>query len=182
MAQEQQTTGSVDTQLKSGALTGTWTLDPSRTKVGLKTKAMWGVIPVKGSFDATGGTADVSADGAVTATVDIASASINTKMKKRDEHLRSDDFFASEAHPTITVTVEQVEASGGALTATGSLTVRGHTTPLLFPLSITALDGHTAELDAVVDVDRSQVGIDFKAKGATKMVNTMTVHAVFTRT
>jgi polyisoprenoid-binding protein YceI len=181
MAQDQQTTGSVDTQLKSGTLSGTWALDPSRTTVGLKTKAMWGVVPVKGTFDATGGTAVVSPDGAVTATVDIASASINTKMKKRDEHLRSDDFFSSDAHPTIKVTVDQVAASATALTATGSLTVRGQTAPIHFPLTITTLDGKTAELDAVVEVDRSQVGIDFKAKGATKMVNTMTVHAVFTR-
>jgi polyisoprenoid-binding protein YceI len=181
MAQDQQVSGSVGTQLQSGALAGTWTLDPSRTTVALKTKAMWGLVPVKGSFAATGGTATVTPEGAVTATVEISSASINTKMKKRDEHLRSDDFFAADAHPTITVAIDHVDAKASDPSATGSLTVRGQSTPLTFPLTVTSLDSQTAELDAVVEVDRSQVGIDFKAKGATKMVSTMTVHAVFTR-
>jgi hypothetical protein len=37
------------------------------------------------------------------------------------------------------------------------------------------------DLDAVVEVDRKDVGIDFAKMGATKMINIVAVHAVFKR-
>jgi polyisoprenoid-binding protein YceI len=77
--------------LVRGAFNGSWSLVPSESSVRLKAKAMWGIVPVKGIFSELAGSAAVAADGGVTGRLEVKSASINTKMKKRDEHLRSDD-------------------------------------------------------------------------------------------
>jgi polyisoprenoid-binding protein YceI len=167
--------------LKDGTLTGTWTLDPQATTIALKTKAMWGVVPVKGTFRATGGSAEIGADSVVSAHVEVDAASIATKMKKRDEHLRSADFFDTETYPTITVSIDAVDVSGPTPTASGSLTVRDSTAPIMIPLTVTSVGADEIALDATTVVDRSTVGLAFSKQGATKMENTLTVHARFVR-
>jgi polyisoprenoid-binding protein YceI len=178
---EQVTSGDLGAEFKRGSYAGTWTLDPSRSTVGLKTKAMWGVVPVKGTFSDLAGTAEVSSDGVVTGQVRITSDSINTKMKKRDEHLRSDDFFSAATYPEILFDLDSAAPAAGTLAASGRLTVRDKSIPLTFPATVSALATGEVTLDAEVTVDRSQLGIDFKSKGATKMENTLALHAVFTR-
>lgn len=171
----------VKEQLDSGALSGSWVLDPSASTLGLKTKAMWGMVPVKGTFGQLSGTATVTPDGTVSAKIDVPSASINTKSKKRDTHLRSDDFFASDAYPNITFEVDSVDPSTPQVLVNGRLTVRDRTAPLSFPATVTMTSSGVIDLDAVVEVDRKDVGIDFAKMGATKMINIVAVHAVFKR-
>src|SRR5713101_6060635 len=79
----------VRTLLTEARLAGDWVLDPSRSKVELHTRHMWGLRPVEGVFREVSGLGAVSPAGEVTA------ASIDTKNKKRDDHLRSDDFSMS---------------------------------------------------------------------------------------
>ena len=85
---------------------------------------MWGMVPVKGVFREVTGSGTVSAAGDVAGTITVAAGSIDTKMKKRDDHLRSADFFDVANTPDITFTVEQVTPSGEGVTVTGALTVR----------------------------------------------------------
>jgi len=171
----------VDDKLREGALIGAWVLDRERTTVRLSTKAMWGRVPVHGIFREVRGTAQVSGPETVSARIEIESASIHTKIKMRDHHLRSDDFFAAEAHPTITVEIEKVEPAGAGLQATGTLTIRGRSMPLSFPVTVTDLADDSVVLDAVVGIDRSEIGLTYRARGATHMHNDLTVHAVFIR-
>ena len=111
--------------LRDGKLAGSWTLDAARSEIGLKSKSMWGLVPVKGVFREVTGSGTVSAAGDVAGTVTVAAASVDTKMKKRDDHLRSADFFDVANTPDITFAVEQVTPSGEGVTVTGTLTVRG---------------------------------------------------------
>lgn len=111
-------------QLARGAFNGSWTLVPSESSVRLKAKARWGIVPVKGTFSELAGSAAVATDGGVTGRLEVKSASINTKMKKRDEHLRSDDFFACDRFSDIVFEIDKVTSTPSGLTLAGRLTVR----------------------------------------------------------
>ena len=118
--------GQMDVQalLKDAALAGNWTLDASKSTVGLRSKSMWGMAPVKGVFRQVSGQGTVSPAGDVNGTVTVGAASIDTKNKKRDTHLRSADFFDSDTYPDITFTVTQARPSGQGVTVSGNLAVR----------------------------------------------------------
>ena len=84
-------------------------LDPDRTSIVFHTKAFW-VFPVKGTAKAIEGAGTVGADGSISGTLVIDAASIDTKLKRRDAHLRTADFFEVERFPAITF-----EATSGRL-------------------------------------------------------------------
>ena len=64
-------------------------------------------------------------------------ASIDTKDKKRDDHLKSKDFFDAETYPKITLTDSKIEATkkGGYL-LTGKLTIKDVTKDVSAPLMV----------------------------------------------
>jgi polyisoprenoid-binding protein YceI len=57
----------------------------------------------------------------------IQTSSVNTNNKKRDDHLRSPDFFNVEKHPTMTFKMKSYTKSGDQYTAIGDLTLLGVT-------------------------------------------------------
>jgi polyisoprenoid-binding protein YceI len=168
-------------RLADGSLAGQWSLDPSRSSVGLRTKAMWGLVPVKGTFGQVSGEAVISPDGEASGTVTVGSASIDTHSRARDKHLRSADFFESDAYPDIVFTVRQVQLTGDGAAVTGTLQVREAARPLSFPAAVSAVGDDAVQLDAEVVIDRSDFGLTWKQRGTTSMTNTLTVRAVFTR-
>src|ERR1700678_135527 len=100
-----------DTAADLSAYAGSWTLDPSQTSIEFHTKAMW-VANVKGAFKAIEGSGTVGADGTVGGSIILDAASVDTKKKKRDDHLRTADFFEVSAFPTITFTVTDAHPKG----------------------------------------------------------------------
>ncbi len=63
--------------------------------------------------------------------VDIKTASINTNNDRRNEHLRSDDFFAAEKHPSIVFKSSSFEKTGEkTFNLKGDLTMHGVTKPV----------------------------------------------------
>jgi polyisoprenoid-binding protein YceI len=179
---EQATTPDLQALLKDAALAGSWTLDSSKSTVGLKSKSMWGLVPVKGVFRQVTGKGTVSPAGAVTGSVTVAAASVDTRNKKRDTHLRSADFFDSDTHPDITFTVNQVTPSGQGVTVSGDLTVRDRTKPVTFDAQASVVEAGEISLDAEVQINRGDFGLAWNQMGMAGMHNTITVHAVFTRT
>ena len=177
----QVTASALQTMLKDAAFTGSWTLDASRSAIGLRSKSMWGLAPVKGTFREVAGSGTVTPDGQVSGTVTVTSASVDTKLSKRDTHLRSADFFDSDAHPHITFRVDQITPARQGVTVTGALTVRDRTQPVTFDATISALDANEVRLDAEVRVNRADFGLTWNQLGMASMHNTITIHAVFTR-
>jgi polyisoprenoid-binding protein YceI len=175
------TASAFDALLRDGKLAGSWTLDPSRSKISLRSKSMWGLVTVKGVFGQVEGHGTVSAAGAASGTITVASASIDTKMKKRDEHLRSADFFDVANHPGITFTADEVRPSGQGVTVTGSLKVRGYERPVSFDAQVASSDGSEVWLDGEVRINRGDFGLTWNQLGMSSMDNTITLHAVFTR-
>ncbi|MGQ0825508.1 MAG: YceI family protein [Actinomycetota bacterium] len=104
---------------------GTYVLDPSHTWVSFSARHLM-VSKVRGKFAVTGGTLTIADDptqSAVTAIIDA--GSIASGDEKRDEHLRSEDFFAVEQYPTITFRSTRVEdRGGGEFTLHGELTIK----------------------------------------------------------
>jgi polyisoprenoid-binding protein YceI len=182
MAQSGQMTASaLDTLLRDGKLAGSWTLDASRSKIGLRSKSMWGLVTVKGVFGQVAGNGTVTATGEASGTITVAAKSVDTKNKKRDEHLRSADFFDAANHPNITFTADQVQPSSQGVLVTGSLTVRGRTHPVSFGGRVSSFDGDEVWLDGEVQVNRGDFGLTWNQMGMASMNNTISIHAVFTR-
>ena len=100
--------------------TGSWSLDPSHTSIVFITKALW-VLTVRGAFTAVEGSGTVGADGSVSGSIVIDASSVDTKKKKRDDHLRTADFFEVDAHPTITFSLTHAHPKGaGTVELTGT--------------------------------------------------------------
>jgi polyisoprenoid-binding protein YceI len=106
-----------------------WEFDPAHTGVQFKVRHLM-VSSVRGDFEKVSGKivydeADVTKS---SADITIDTGSINTRVAKRDEHLRSPDFLDAAKYPTITFKSKRVEKSGsGTLKMTGDLTIRGVT-------------------------------------------------------
>ena len=106
--------------------TGTWAVDPVHSSVEFRVKHMM-ISTVRGRFGVFEGTIEAAPDyhdSKVHGTIDA--ASIDTNDTRRDNHLRSADFFDVENHPTIrfeSTTVEHVKK--GDYRVTGDLTMHG---------------------------------------------------------
>ena len=88
---------------------GTYTLDPGHSSVSFSARHLM-VSKVRGRFGVAGGTVTIAEDpelSSVEATIDA--ASVSSGDDKRDEHLRSADFFDVEQYPTITFASTKVE-------------------------------------------------------------------------
>jgi len=163
------------------AAVGSWTLDPSASTVELRTKAMWGLVPVKAAFRAVEGGGTVAPDGSLTGTLTVDAASVDTGNKKRDTHLRSADFFEVDTHPTFTYTASGASAAAGdRITVAGTLEIRGQARPLDIGVKLLEHDAHSAVLGAEVDLDRAAWGITWAKMGA-KLHNHITLQLRFTR-
>ena len=97
--------------------------------------------------------------------VTIQTASVDTGVKKRDDHLRSPDFFNARQHPTITFTSTAVEAAGDDLyRVTGEFTMNGRTREITLPMTFngTATMRGTEKIgfSAQHTLDRTQWGLD----------------------
>src|SRR3954469_2100154 len=119
------TTSITTVQATLSDLVGTWTLDPSHSRIGFVARHAM-VTKVRGAFNEFEGSAVVSGDdfGGSTASLIIKTASIDTRNDQRDGHLRSNDFLAMDEYPEIVFVSTAVSRSGAAtLDVTGDLTI-----------------------------------------------------------
>jgi polyisoprenoid-binding protein YceI len=108
--------------------TGTWTADTSHSKVGFAVKHM-GIATVRGEFTEFEGALEVS-DDLSTAKVrgSAKTASVDTNEPRRDEHLRSADFFDAENIPEISFESTRIEpVDEDTFRIFGNLTMHGVT-------------------------------------------------------
>ena len=109
----------------------TWDIDTVHSGVTFTIRHLFS--KVSGSFDAFTGTIvyDAENPAASSTQIEIQAKSINTKNERRDNHLRSADFFDVEKFPTITFRSTAVKnLGGGKHELTGDLTMHGVTRPV----------------------------------------------------
>ena len=156
---------------------GTWELNTERASVSFRTSIAW-IIRAKGTLQAIRGNALVGADGRVSGEIVIDPASVDTKIEKRDDHLRSADFFDIAHYPTIVFTVVEVRpALPDHIEVVGNLDAHGRSTPLTL-LAEVDLEGESATLSTEVVITKSMLGM----KKTTPAKSWVTVHAHFDRT
>jgi polyisoprenoid-binding protein YceI len=99
----------------------------------------------------------------------IKAASIDTGVADRDNHLRSDDFFATDTHPTLTfVSTGIVPKGGNHYEVTGDLTMRGVTKSIVLPIEFlgTATDpwgNQKVAFEGEVTLNRKDYGLNWNA-------------------
>jgi len=168
--------------VRDGGLAGRWRLDAPASQVDFRVRHFWHAITVRGWFEQIDGEGTVGPDGTVTGQLVIAAASLNTKNKQRDKHLRSADFFDASQHPRVVVTVGQAAlGADGRLTGAGTLEAAGVTQPLTFTADVAEASAEAVTLRAEVAVDRSRFGMTWSPLRMAAMQATGVVTARFTR-
>lgn len=113
----------------SVAATTTWTIDPAHSSASFKVKHMM-ISDVRGSFRDLQGSVVIDEDNLKNSQVDvkIVADSIDTGIQKRDDHLRSADFFDVAKYPSLTFTSKQVkDVTAESFKLVGDLTIHGVT-------------------------------------------------------
>jgi len=115
----------------TGAEMAKWALDNDHTTLGFEVVHMV-VSKTQGKFTQYTGTVEMDADNQEFKTFEavIQTASVTTDHQKRDEHLRSADFFDAKTFPTMTYKMKSYTKSGDQYTAIGDFTLLGVTKEL----------------------------------------------------
>lgn len=147
----------------STALAAQLKLDRTHSKVGFTAETL--LFDVDGQFKEytleVEGDKNEPAKAKVRVTINV--ASIDTQNQKRDDHLRSPDFFDAEKHPTITFTSTSIRPKGNQLIMKGDLTMHGKTKKVTIPFKI-AKGKNSAGIDTTtykgeITIDRNDFGI-----------------------
>jgi polyisoprenoid-binding protein YceI len=150
-------------------LAGTYVIDVAHTQVGFAVRHM-AVSKVRGRFTKFDGTIQIAEDPtASSVSVTIDANSIDTQDETRNNHLRTNDFFDVENHPTWTfVSTSMVPDGKAKWKLTGDLTIRGVTRPVTLE---TSLEGVVKDpygnlrvgFSASAEIDREDFDVSFGA-------------------
>lgn len=120
----------------------TWA-DPVRYRLGpahghIVFKATSRLVDADGRFHRFGGEVRVDPKAREQAVVSLAidAASVDTGIRRRDDHLRSEDFFDVTRFPQITFTSRRVAPAEGKILVTGDLVLHGMTREVAVPVEL----------------------------------------------
>ncbi|MEU6284636.1 YceI family protein [Streptomyces sp. NPDC047028] len=157
---------------------GRYAVDPARSSLSFRTRHLFGVLPVHGTFAVRGGTVEVAelfTASSVRAEVDA--DSFRTGNSGRDTAVRSARFLDTVRHPLITFTAENIgtaapahtvtagearpaTAEGGRPTAiAGTLTACGVTRPLTLAIGRAEVLADAFTVRARTRIDRTAFGV-----------------------
>jgi polyisoprenoid-binding protein YceI len=146
----------------------TWYLDPPHSSAQFSVRHL-GISTVRGAFTKINGVVIDSPDPSkASVNVTIDASSVDSRVQRRDDDLRSDHFFDVAKYPTITFVSKRVESAGaGKLKVTGDLTIHGVTKE-----AVLDVDGPTPPIkdprgnqhrgvSATTTINRSDYGMTF---------------------
>lgn len=149
------------------APSGVYNFDKAHTSIGFNVKHM-GLVNVPGYFRDFTGTVNYDAKDITKSSVEFTAkmTSVDTGVGKRDDHLRTADFFEVEKYPDMTFKSTKVERKGKDLTVTGDLTMKGVTKQISFPAQIAGFikeqrGGTRAGVTAETTINRRDFGVNY---------------------
>jgi polyisoprenoid-binding protein YceI len=173
---------STEELLSNPTSVGVWNIDPGQSTIGFKAKSMWGLASVKGRFKDFSGDGQITDAQTVFGRIDIKADSLDTGIRKRDEHLRSADYFEADKFPDISVVVTSAEGiDGDTVDLRAQLTVKGSTAPLPLRTKVAMLDDGAVRLSTQVTIDRKHFGVDGNLIGMIGDKATISGDVVFRR-
>jgi polyisoprenoid-binding protein YceI len=107
----------------------TWNIDPAHTAAQFSVRHL-GISTVRGAFTKVSGSVQYDPSDPTKTTIEatIDANSVDTRVEKRDNDLRSPDFFDVAKYPTLIFKSKRVETAGaGKLKLVGDLTIHGVT-------------------------------------------------------
>jgi polyisoprenoid-binding protein YceI len=115
----------------SSLFAATWAFDESHSTVEFSVRHMM-ITNVKGRLGGIKGTIDMDDKDLSKSKVDVSleAGTINTENAKRDEHLKSPDFFDVQKFPQIKFVSKKVTKNKDNIRVSGDLTIRGITKPV----------------------------------------------------
>jgi len=151
--------------IPSHAATSTWNLDPMHSNAQFTVRHL-GISNVQGEFTKISGTVTLDDADVTKSTVEVTidANSIDTRVSRRDDDLRSEGFFDVAKFPTITFKSTKIEKAGdGKLKVTGDLTIKGVTKSVVLdvngPSGIDTHMGTRRGFSASTTIDRTAFGV-----------------------
>jgi polyisoprenoid-binding protein YceI len=147
-----------------GHVAGTYTIDPGHFDVAFTVRHLM-VSKVRGHSTRFQGERTLAPDplaSSVTATIEL--ASIDTNNPRRDDDLRSANFFETDTYPTMTFRSVGIRHSEDGFDVDGELTLHGVTRPVTLALDVNGFTrdpygGTRAGFSATTELDRGDFGI-----------------------
>jgi polyisoprenoid-binding protein YceI len=156
-----------------------WRLDPERSSVEFHVRHFYGLMTVKGHFDRYDGTLHLNRRSKVELMIDA--DSLDTKLAKRDEHLRSAAFFDVANHPQVRFESDDAELTGETLTLRGRLHAAGRSIALDVDATLRQVDGEL-EIEASALADHRTLGMTWSPLGILRAPSKLTVRGRLVRT
>ncbi|HEX4658493.1 MAG TPA: YceI family protein [Streptosporangiaceae bacterium] len=135
---------------------GRYAIDTSGSAVTFRTRHLFGLAPVRGTFAIRAGTIDIAeplTDSAIYA--EIETASFRTRSGQRDRSVRSARFLDAGRHPLMTFRSDRIDHPA----VTGTLTVRGVTRPVSMTVDQAEVSPRSFTARASTRIDRTEFGV-----------------------
>jgi polyisoprenoid-binding protein YceI len=143
----------------------TYNLDPNHSAVGFSVSHLV-INNVHGKFNEFSGTVVVDNNTIKEAKGTIQVKSIDTGITKRDDHLRTPDFFDAQKYPTITFVSKRAETKGDETVLIGDFTMHGVTKEISLPVKLSGpitdpWGGTRIGLHAKTKLTRKEFGVSY---------------------
>ena len=135
---------------------GQYEIDPGNSVVRFRTRHLFGLAPVRGTFAIRSGTVGVAeplSGSAVSAEIDV--ASFRTRNRQRDSAVRSPQFLDAASHPSMNFSTVRISGT----TIAGTLTVRGVTKPVSLTVEEITVAPESFTARATTRIDRTEFGV-----------------------
>ena len=155
-----------------------WRIDPKRSSVEFHVRNLWGLQTVKGRFERFDGILDFATQPSIELTIEA--DSLDTNQAKRDEHLRSADFFDTANHPQVRFISQLARLDGDRLDLQGELHAAGGSVPIERDGVIRTV-GDELQVDVETFADHRLLGMTWNRLGMMRAPSKLIVRARLVR-